>query len=223
MDDKKKTDVRYRVRRCVMMGLMALMVSVALSCTNDTAPANNGKTTAKPESTKLDWVDMIMRPTDTTQHEWAGRIDQWPDTPQLVRDSEGLWHIDDLTFAFATWVFKNVEMDGVPQLNGCRVTITIAGRHIPDYQLIKEFKIDSVLVFAEGQTTPAGRRLMFPAARKFLETVWQVEFVTAEEHYEEIDFPENTMLQLRAFASWQGRTFIFDFPPQKYEYITPPE
>jgi hypothetical protein len=220
MDKKLKTQVWFGLRQYVTVGLLALML---LSCTNEKTPADNSKTEAASESAKLEWVDMILRPTDTTQHQWAERIGGWPELPQLVVDSAGLWHIDDLTFAFDYWVFKDVAMENIPTLNGCRVTILIAARHIPDYQLIKNFKIDSVQVFEEGQTIPTGRRLMFPSTRKFLETVWQVEFVTAEEKYEDLDFPEGALLQLRTFASWQDRTFIFDLPPKKYEYITPPK
>lgn len=210
---------RYRVN--MVLGLLVLAISILISCSNDNAPpANAGKETPKTATSKVDWADMLLGPGDTTQYAWVGKMQAWPDTLYIPMDSASRGQLEDLTFAFATWIFKDVAMDSVPNLNGCRISTIIAARHIPDYQLIKEFRIDSVVVFEPGQDIPAGRRPLFPAARKFLQTVWQVEFLTAEEDYQKLDFPEGTLLQPRAYASWRGKTLIFDLPPQKYEYLT---
>jgi len=221
MDKKTSRQKNHRLWSGLILGLCTLTAGVILSCSgNGSEPAETKKQNTKTESSKLQWTDMILKPTDTTQHQWMEQLDSWPATPPITWDSAGLAHLDDLTFAFTAWAFKSVPLQEIPEMSGCMVSIVIAARHVPEYQVIKDFVIDSALVFEQDQTTPAGRRTLFASKRKYLETVWQVTFVTQGDEDAAFDFPEGTLLHLKAYATWLGKTLIFDLPPVTYEYIT---
>jgi len=153
----------------------------------------------------------------------VGRIAHWPDTLRLVADSTGRVQLDDLTFAFDVWILKNLDWEHEPRMAGLRLSVLAAATYIPDYQLIKHFNVDSVLLYLPGETEAAGRKRVFPARRKFLEGVWQVEFLPKDEAVIDLDFPEGTRLKPEIYTTWQGKTFIFEAPYCPYEYVRSPQ
>lgn len=205
--------------------LVATVGFSAISCSGN--DADSPDTTAagkKPApSAKLQWADMLMQQGDSTQVDWVDLMGDWPATQQIGVDSMMRAQLADLTLAFSPMVYKNLEMDEVPELGGCRVEIIVAGRHVPDHRLMSDFTVDSVFLFRPGDTAPAGRRLLFPARRKYFEGVWQVEFVTSNESYAELDFSEGMELIPHAYVSWRGKSLIFELPPAVYEYIESPQ
>ncbi|MFC1475543.1 hypothetical protein ACFLQW_00900 [Candidatus Zixiibacteriota bacterium] len=204
--------------------LLTMSVLTIVSCSGDktSPPKPQNARPGGPQTTKLQWADMIMGRGDSTQGSWLDAMNDWPDFQKVIVDSTMRTQLADLTFAFHTWIFKNKELEYLPNLAGCQVNVIVAARHVPDHMLMKDFSIDSVLLFRPGETTPAGRRLMFPARRKYLAGVWQVEFATSDVAYKELDFPEGTPLKPDVFVSWRGKSLFFALPPSVYEYIEAP-
>jgi len=164
-----------------------------------------------------------MRPGDSTHVAWIDSLATWPDIQELTVDKDGRVRIDDLDFAFHTWAIKNLDYAGDTLMGGFRVSVTVAAAHVPDHLLMAEFLIDSVLLYEPGAEVPAVRKTLFPARRKFLEGVWQVEFVQEGYAPLEPDFPEGTQLVPHAFISWKGKKIVFQMPVIAYEYIQTPK
>lgn len=202
---------------CILPLTVALALSI-FSCSEEKTPPPETEVIVQ-ESAKAKWAEFILRPRDSLQHDWVGRIAHWPDTVRLVADSTARARLDDLTFAFDVWIFKNLDWEHEPRMAGLRLNVLAAATYIPDYQLIKLFNVDSVLLYLPGETEVAGRKRVFPARRKFLEGVWQVEFLPRDEATIDLDFPEGTRLKPEIHASWQGKGFIFELPDRPYEYI----
>ena len=211
--------------RCYRL-LPALPLIAILSCTGEQTRTPEKKTAQQATSTlseKAQWADMILRPTDSTRQDWIREMPGWPDPVVLATDSAGRAQISDLTFALYTWAFKNLDAAGDSMQGGLHLEISVAATHIPSHLLMKDFSVDSVRLFLPGQEEPAGCKKMFPSRRKFLQGVWQVQFLPAEPATIRLDFPEGARLKPRVFVSWRGKKIIFDAPPVMYEYTMSPQ
>jgi len=217
---KARNDVRFLPAAFILTALAA----IAISCSGEKTPPPEKKTAEKMSalSEKAQWADMLLRPTDSTRRNWVSEMAGWPDPLVISLDSSGRAQISDLTFALDIWAFKNLDLAGDSAASGLRVEIAIAATHIPDYLLIKDFLIDSVQFFLPGQDAPAASRTIMAARRKFLQGVWQVQFIHADAPTARLDFPEKTRLVPKVFASWRGKKIIFAAPPIMYEYTRSP-
>ncbi len=208
------------IRSFVVVAVLAV-----LSCTgNDTAPPDTKTAKQKRSiSSKAQWADMLLRPADSVGQDWVSQMADWPDTLRVTVDSTGRAQIVDLTFAFDAWVFKNLDWEDVPERAGLRVSLIVAGTYVPSHLLMKDFTVDSVLFYLPGESEAAGGKEMFAARRKFLDGVWQVEFLPTSEASIKLDFPEGTRLKPRVFVSWRGKKIIFEMPRTVYEHIRSPQ
>jgi len=204
--------------------LMTIAILTLLSCSSENSSPPKERTAEKSSSfSKLDWADMLLRPGDTTRVAWIEGLADWPNNQNFTTDADGRVLVEDLEFAFHTWVIKNLDFAGDTVMGGLRASITVAATHVPNHLLMAEFSIDSVLLYRPGAKDPAVRKKLFPARRKFLEGVWQVEFVQDGNAPPEPDFPEGTQFSPRAFVSWKNKKIIFQLPDIAYEYIQSPK
>ena len=224
MNKTQTTTGIHRLLYVLSLLLSTLGVLMIVSCAGEEAspPKPKDAVPGAPRSAKLQWADMLMGPGDSTQYDWVDGMGDWPDTQRVIADSTGRAHLGDLTFVFDTWIFKNKDLEKMQQPANCQLNIIVAGRNVPDHLLMKDFSIDSVLLFKPGDTTAAGRRLMFPARRKYLEGVWQVEFINSDDSDEKLDFPEGMRLRPHVYVSWQQKNLLFELPPSVYEYVESP-
>jgi hypothetical protein len=164
-----------------------------------------------------------LRPIDSTQQDWIKQRPTWPDTITLAVGTNGQAKIDDLTFALDIWTFKNLDYDQDTLFGGLRLSLLVGAAHVPSHLMMRDFSVDSVLLFAPDRADAAARKAMFAARRKFIEGVWQVEFLPTEQALLKTDFPEGTALKPRVFVSWEGKTIIFEMLPTIYEYSRTPQ